>query len=209
MGGARFASFVSSNTHKLSSARGLREHWAAMRARAAPEAGAAPATGPLSQGVHQAGLQASMSEDSNDHTSPCPHLQHALCDQLDQRQAEMLDDEMRRLPAVQTASMGVIPDPRLASWAEMCAIGRAFVVRHPTRSYAPMSDEFKEMIAISHLHGGCLAACGPNRHRTPCPMPEQEPREPHPGQVGVRTTGGPRPKSPADPRIRGALTTTP
>ena len=38
--------------------------------RAAPEAGAAPATGPLSQGVHQAGLQASMSEDSNDHTRP-------------------------------------------------------------------------------------------------------------------------------------------
>ena len=53
-----------------------------------------------------------------------------LYDQLEQRQAEMLDEEMRRLPAVQTASMGVIPDPRLASWAEMCAIGRAFVVRH-------------------------------------------------------------------------------
>ena len=26
--------------------------------------------------------------------------------------------------------------------------GRAFVVRHPTRAYASMSDEFKEMIAI-------------------------------------------------------------
>ena len=148
MGGARFESFVSSNTHDLSSARGLREHWAAMRARAAPEAGAAPATGPLSQGVHQAGLQASMSEDSNDHTPSCPRLQHALCDQLEQRQAEMLDEEMRRLPAVQTASMGVIPDPRLASWAEMCAIGRAFVVRHPTKCYAPTSDEFKEMVAV-------------------------------------------------------------
>jgi len=87
MGGARFESFVSSNTHDLSSARALREHWAAMRARAAPEAGAAPGTGPLSQGVHQAGLQASMSEDSNDHTPSCPRLQHALCDQLEQRQA--------------------------------------------------------------------------------------------------------------------------
>ena len=32
-------------------------------------------------------------------------------DQLEQRQAEMLDEELRRLPAVQTASMGVIPDP--------------------------------------------------------------------------------------------------
>ena len=52
IGGARFESFVSSNTPNLSSARGLREHWAAMRARAAPEAGAAPAIGPLSQGVH-------------------------------------------------------------------------------------------------------------------------------------------------------------
>ena len=63
--------------------------------RAAPEAGAAPATGPLSQGVHQAGLQASMSEDSNDHTPSCPRLQHALCDQLEQRKAEMRHEEMR------------------------------------------------------------------------------------------------------------------
>ena len=56
---------------------------------------------------------------------------------------------MRRLPVVQTASMGVIQDPRLASWAEMCAIAaRAFVVRHPTRCYAPTSDEFKEMVAV-------------------------------------------------------------
>jgi len=61
----------------------------------------------------------------------------------------MLDEEMRRLPAVQRASMGVIPHPRLAScWAEMCAIGRAFVVRRPTKCYAPTSDEFKETIAI-------------------------------------------------------------
>ena len=48
MGGARFETFVST-THWLPSARGLREHWVAMRARAAPEAGAAPRTGPLSQ----------------------------------------------------------------------------------------------------------------------------------------------------------------
>ena len=96
MGGARFEMFVST-THRLSSARGLREHWVAMRARAAREPGAAPATGPLSQGVHQAGLQASMSEASNDHTPSCPRLQHALCDQLEQRQAEMLDEEMKRL----------------------------------------------------------------------------------------------------------------
>ena len=30
----------------------------------------------------------------------------------------------------------------------MCAIGRAFVVRHPTKCYAPTSDEFKEMVAV-------------------------------------------------------------
>ena len=90
-----------------------------------------------------------MSEDSSDHAPSCQRLQHALCEQLEQRQAELLDEEMRRLPAVQTASMlGVIPDPRLASWAEMCAIGRAFVVRHPKRCYAPTSDEFKEMLAV-------------------------------------------------------------
>ena len=34
MGGARFELFVSTSTHCLSSARGLREQWAAMRARA-------------------------------------------------------------------------------------------------------------------------------------------------------------------------------
>ncbi len=89
-----------------------------------------------------------MSEDSNDHTPSCPRLKHALCEQL-KGQAELLDEEMRRLRAVQAASMGMILDPRLASWAEMCAIGRAFVVRHPTRCYAPSSDEFKEMVAVS------------------------------------------------------------
>ena len=78
MGGARFESFVSSKTHDLSSARGLREHWAAMRARAAPEAGAAPDTGPLSQGVHQAGLQARCRR-TNDRTPSCPRrsMRHA------------------------------------------------------------------------------------------------------------------------------------
>jgi len=115
-----------------------------------------------------------MSEDSNDHTQSCPRLQHALCDQLEQRQAEMLDEEMRRLPAVQTASMGVIPDPQLASWAEMCAIGRAFVVRHPTRSYAPMRDEFKEMIAIYMGAPSPLAARIGIGRRVRCPSKNRE-----------------------------------
>jgi len=81
---------------------------------------------------------------------------------------------MRRLPAVQTASMGVIPDPRLASWAEMCAIGRAFVVRHPTRSYAPMSDEFKEMIAIYMGAPSPLAAQIGIGRRVRCPNKNRE-----------------------------------
>ena len=75
-----------------------------------------------------------------------------ICDQLEQRQAELLDEETRRLISNTRSPdgihMGVIPDPRLASWAEMCAIGRTFEVRHPTKCYAPTSDEFKEMVAV-------------------------------------------------------------
>ena len=75
-----------------------------------------------------------------------------ICDQLEQRQAELLDEETRRLISNTRGPdgihMGVIPDPRLASWAEMCAIGRTFVVRHPTKCYAPTNDEFKEMLAV-------------------------------------------------------------
>ena len=41
-----------------------------------------------------------------------------------------------------------MPDPRLASWAEMCSIGRAFVARHPTVLYSPTSLEFREMVAV-------------------------------------------------------------
>ena len=126
-------------------------------------------------------------------------------DQLEQRQAEMLDEELRRLPAVQTASMGVIPDPRLASWAEMCAIGRAFVVRHPTRSYAPMSDEFKEMIAIYMGAPSPLAAQIGVGRRVRCPSKNRE-------NLTLDKCGDSRcwwAKSPADPPIRGALTTTP
>ena len=133
-----------------------------------------------SHGVHQAGLQASMSEDSNDHHTPsCPRLQHALCDQLEQRQAEMLDEEMRRLPAVQTASMGVIPDPRLASWAEMCAIGRAFVVRQPTPHKVLHAHERRVQGDGSRLPWGPLAAGHPNRRRPPSPMPRHTARKPH------------------------------
>ena len=39
-----------------------------------------------------------------------------------------------------------MPDPRLASFSEMCAIGRAFVSQHPTRRWDPTSYEFSEMV---------------------------------------------------------------
>ena len=54
-----------------------------------------------------------------------------------------------------------------------------------------------------------LATGHPNRRRPPSPMPKQETRKPHVGQVGLRTTSGQRRKSPADPPICGAPTTTP
>ena len=93
----------------------------------------------------------------------CPRLQQALCEQIGQHQAETLDNDLRQLPAILTTSLSVVPDPRLASWAEMCAIGRAFVARHPNWGYSPMCDEFKEMTAIyigamAPLHHSPLAA---------------------------------------------------
>ena len=106
------------------------EFVADMRARAtSAELGLGPATGPLSQGVHQAGLKAPTSEDSNDHTPSCPRLQQALCEQVVNNSTtpsrDLVDFDLRQLPAIQTTPLGVVPDPRLASWAEICAIGRA------------------------------------------------------------------------------------
>ena len=101
--------------------------------------------------------------------------------------------------------MGMILDPRLASWAEMCAIGRAFVVRHPTRCYAPSSDEFKEMVAVY---------LGP-------PPPLATPKSALAAESVAQTSGARTAcwtsegshywwaKSPADPPILGDPATTP
>ena len=45
---------------------------------------------------------------------------------------------------------------------------------------------------VSRVAWGPLAAGHPNRRRPPSPVPRQATREPHVGQVEVRTTGGPR-----------------
>ena len=75
--------------------------WADMRPReTSTEPGLGPTTGPLSQGVHQAGRKTPTSEDFNDHTPSCPWLQQALCEQLEQHQVESLNNDLRKLPAV-------------------------------------------------------------------------------------------------------------
>ncbi len=101
MGGRRFEAIVS-NTPTPSSARSLMTHWADMLRACATSAepGLGPASGPLSQGVHQTGLKSSTSEDSNDHTPSCPRLQQALREQLEQHQAETLDKHLRQLLAI-------------------------------------------------------------------------------------------------------------
>jgi len=77
-------------------------------------------------------------------------------------------------------------------------------VRSPTPQKVLRAHERRVQGDDSHLHGGSLAACSPNRHRTPCPVPEQEPREPHPGQMGIRAIGGP-----GAPRIHGFVALSP
>ena len=102
--------------------------------------------------------------------------------------------------------MGVIPDPRLASWAKMCAIGRAFVVRHPTKCYAPTSDEFKKMIAISLGAPSPLATQIGVGRRVRCPNKNRANLTLDKWEFASHYWWA---KSPADPPIRGAPTMTP
>ena len=106
---------------------------------------------------------------------------------------------MRRLPAVQTAFMGVILDPRLASWAEICAIGRAFDVRHPTRCYAPPRATSSRRWLPS--------TSGPPRRWPPKSASAANfGAQTHGAQTSRWTSAGSRywwAKSPADPPIRG------
>ena len=76
-----------------------------------------------------------------------PRLQRALCRQLEQHEVAQLDAALRLLPPVTLAGFGLIPDPRLSSWAEMCSIGRGFVSALPARGYQPTGPEFCEMVA--------------------------------------------------------------
>ena len=87
----------------------------------------------------------------------------------------------------------------------MCAIGRAFVVRHPTRSYAPMSDEFKEMIAIYMGAASPLAARIGIGRRVRCPSKNRESLTLDKWGFALLVGQEPRGSTP----ICGALTTTP
>lgn len=108
--------------------------------------GGAPAHGPLSLAAADAGgcLGDADSEDGDQ----SPRLQRALCRQLEQHEVAQLDAELRLLPPITLAGFGLIPDPRLASWAEMCSIGRSFVSALPSRAYQPTAPEFRELVAI-------------------------------------------------------------
>ena len=137
--GHRFASFLASGLHVADT---FRSHWLVLQA----QLGGAPAHGPLSLAAADAGgcLGDADSEDGDQ----SPRLQRALCRQLEQHEVAQLDAELRLLPPITLAGFGLIPDPRLASWAEMCSIGRSFVSALPSRAYQPTAPEFRELVAI-------------------------------------------------------------
>ena len=141
---------------------------------------------------------------------PSRLIQHALCEQLEQRRAELLDEDMRRLPAVQTASMAVIPDPRLASWAEMCAILLDRRASSGTQAQDAIVRPYERRVQGDgrRLPWGPLAAGGPNRRWPPSPVPLSIRRT----RTSRWTSGGlqhyNQAKSPAGPWIRGKPTTT-
>ena len=58
--------------------------------------------------------------------------------QLEDHEERSLDAGLRVLQPIAIAGLGLVPDPRLASWSEVCAIGRSFVAcHHPTADYQP------------------------------------------------------------------------
>ena len=68
----------------------------------------------------------------------------ALTRQLQQHAARALDAALRQLPPVTGPTGALIPDPRLASWAEMCDVGRGFLTAAPSDSFAPTGREYQE-----------------------------------------------------------------
>ena len=59
----------------------------------------------------------------------------------------MAPHALRQLPPVAGPTGALIPDPRLASWAEMCDVGRGFLTAAPSDSFAPTGREYQEMVA--------------------------------------------------------------
>ena len=138
--GHRFARFLASG---LQVADTFRSHWLALQARL----GGAPDHGPLSLAAADAGARLGVVDDEVEDGDRSPRLQRALCRQLEQHEVTQLDAALRLLPPVTLAGFGLIPDPRLSSWAEMCSIGRSFVSALPSRGYQPTGPEFCEMVA--------------------------------------------------------------
>ena len=136
--GHRFASFLASGLHVADT---FRSHWLALQA----QLGGTPAHGPLSLAAADAGDRLGYVDSEDGDQSP--RLQRALCRQLEQHEVAQLDAELRLLPPITLAGLGVIPDPRLSSWAEMCSIGRSWVSALPSRAYQPTAPEFREEVA--------------------------------------------------------------
>ena len=85
----------------------------------------------------------------------------------------LLDEEMRGdCPQSRRHPHGCDPRPSTRIVGEDVLIGRAFVVRHPTRCYAPTSDEFvKDQGDGRRLPWGPLADGHLNRRWPPSPVP--------------------------------------
>ena len=83
---------------------------------------------------------------------------------------------------------------------------RAFVVRHPTKCYAPTSDEFKEMVAIYLGFPSPLATQIGVGRRVRCPNKNRANLTLDKWEFASHYWWA---KSPADPPIRGAPTMTP
>ena len=138
--GARFTHFLQSG---LPAAAALRTHWERMQARL----GGRPDAGPLSCVAAQAGAARHDPAPEDEDGGRSPRLQAALARQLEQHAARELDAALRQLPPVAGPTGALIPDPRLASWAEMCDVGRGFLTAAPSDSFAPTGREYQEMVA--------------------------------------------------------------
>ena len=83
-------------------------------------------------------------DEDEDENSPPAGLQRRLTIQLESHRIQQLQDELKALPPVSLFG-GQMVDPRFASWTSVCDIARAFVPQHPSSTYNPSPDEFREM----------------------------------------------------------------